>query len=278
MAVDSEQKRWSMLALSSGAVPSHVFNPETSGLSSIEKITVLQHYGGISWEGPDVTAPILSNPTGVATGPTTATGTVDTDEAGTLFFFASTNSSESAATIKASGESQAATTGTQNVSFTGLTAGTEFFAHYVEDDAENNESNVVSSAGFETDSGIATGWKFLMDFDRFREKREEDEEERERVKEEVEAIESPVDKEIAQLLQQDIEAEDRAKEIKALELLITENATPQDLIAAEAHNVAKAFARAAIQKNFSAVEALERELDREREESEFLMLALVLLH
>ncbi len=39
-----------MLALCSGAVPSHVFNPDTSGLSSIEKITVLQKYGGIAWD------------------------------------------------------------------------------------------------------------------------------------------------------------------------------------------------------------------------------------
>ncbi len=51
MALDTEPKRWSMLALCSGAVPSHVFNPDTSGLVSIEKITVLQHYGGIAWSG-----------------------------------------------------------------------------------------------------------------------------------------------------------------------------------------------------------------------------------
>jgi len=52
MALDTEAKRWSMLALCSGAVPSHVFNPDTSGLVSIEKITVLQKYGGITWDSP----------------------------------------------------------------------------------------------------------------------------------------------------------------------------------------------------------------------------------
>lgn len=52
MAVDSEPKRWSMLALASGVARTHVFNPETSGLVSIEKITVLQHYGGIAWASP----------------------------------------------------------------------------------------------------------------------------------------------------------------------------------------------------------------------------------
>ena len=52
MAVDSEAKRWSMLAMASGPVRSHVFNPATAGLSSTEKITVLQHYGGIAFDAP----------------------------------------------------------------------------------------------------------------------------------------------------------------------------------------------------------------------------------
>lgn len=50
MAVDSEAKRWSMLAFANGPVRTHVFNPDTSGLVSVEKITVLQHYGGIAWD------------------------------------------------------------------------------------------------------------------------------------------------------------------------------------------------------------------------------------
>lgn len=49
MAVDSEQKRWAMLGFASGVGRNIVFNPATSGLSSIEKITVLKYYGGISW-------------------------------------------------------------------------------------------------------------------------------------------------------------------------------------------------------------------------------------
>ena len=50
MAVDTEAKRWSMLQLASG--PSSyplLFNPDTSGLSAIERATVLKKYGGISW-------------------------------------------------------------------------------------------------------------------------------------------------------------------------------------------------------------------------------------
>jgi hypothetical protein len=41
-----------MLALANGPVRTHVFNPSTSGLVSIEKITVLQYYGGIAWDNP----------------------------------------------------------------------------------------------------------------------------------------------------------------------------------------------------------------------------------
>lgn len=102
----------------------------------------------------DSTAPVLSTPTGTKTGDTTASGTVSTDEGnGTLYYYASTNSSETAATIKASGSSQAVSvTGSQAVSFTGLTASTTYYAHYVHDDAAANESNVVSSASFTTDA------------------------------------------------------------------------------------------------------------------------------
>ena len=61
MAVDTEQKRWSMLAFASNPVRTHVFNPATSGLADIEKITVLQYYGGIDWDDPaPVVAPAAS--------------------------------------------------------------------------------------------------------------------------------------------------------------------------------------------------------------------------
>ena len=120
------------------------------------------------------------------------------------------------------------------------------------------------------------GWKFVMDFDMFRTKRDAEEEERKRIKELVEDIESPVDREIATLLQEDLDKEARKQQIKELQRIIAENATAQDLMAAEAHNVAKAFARAAMQKNFSAIEALEREMDKKIEEDEFLMLAILL--
>ena len=61
------------------------------------------------WDGLDTTAPILlDTATGTATGQTTASGTVHTDEGnGVLYYYTSTNSTETAATIIASGSSQA---------------------------------------------------------------------------------------------------------------------------------------------------------------------------
>lgn len=62
MAIDSEAKRWSMLAMASNPVRTHVFNPDTSGLVSIEKITTLLHYGGNAWDDPTpVTGRIMSS-------------------------------------------------------------------------------------------------------------------------------------------------------------------------------------------------------------------------
>lgn len=51
MAIDTAAKRWSMLSVASGVGRSIVFSPDTSGLVSIEKITVLKYYGGNAWDG-----------------------------------------------------------------------------------------------------------------------------------------------------------------------------------------------------------------------------------
>lgn len=145
-----------MLNLANGGA-SHVINPTGSNFDTqVERLTLLRLYGGSL--AADVTAPVLSLPTGTKTGQTTATGTVTTDEGnGTLYFWASTSATETAADIKTNGSSQAVSaSGVQNVSFTGLTAGTEYYAHYVHDDAALNESNVVDSSSFTTDIVLTT--------------------------------------------------------------------------------------------------------------------------
>lgn len=102
---------------------------------------------------PDTTAPNLSSPTGTKTGATTASGTVSTDEGnGTLYRLASINATESAATVKAAALTSAVSaTGSQSVTFTGLTPSTTYYAHYVHADAASNDSARVSSAAFTTD-------------------------------------------------------------------------------------------------------------------------------
>lgn len=101
----------------------------------------------------DTTAPTLTSASATATGATTASGSVTTDEAnGTLYWLASANATELVATVKA-GSSQAVTAiGAQPVTVTGLTASTPYYLHFVHTDAAANDSAVASSAQFTTDA------------------------------------------------------------------------------------------------------------------------------
>jgi len=120
----------------------------------------------------DTTAPALSSPTGTATGPTTATLTVSTDEAnGTLYAVAST-STPGFAQIKLGQNSTGAassyafnqpvtTTGVQTKNATGLTPSTTYRMHYYQEDTALNGSNVATvAAPFTTDAagGVGTTW------------------------------------------------------------------------------------------------------------------------
>lgn len=132
------------------------------------------------------------------------------------------------------------------------------------------------------DAWFGTAWStirssagFMMKFEDFREKRDEEKEERIKIREEIQAIQDETDREIAQILQKDIALEAREKELKDLQELVatTFKSDNRELTG----NVAKAFARAAVQKNRSAMEALEREMDQLREDEEFLLIAMVVL-
>lgn len=103
--------------------------------------------------GGDVTAPVLSLPTGTTAGLYSATGTVTTDTAeGVLYYLANTSPTALAAAVK-SGSSQPVTAaGLQNVSLTGLAASTGYYVHYLHSDAAGNESAVATSAQFFTDT------------------------------------------------------------------------------------------------------------------------------
>jgi hypothetical protein len=117
--------------------------------------------------GGDTTAPTLTSPDFTATGATTGTATVSTDEGnGTLFCVITTSAtSPSVVQVKAgndhtgtaaafaagSGSGQAVSaTGTQTVNVTGLTASTTYYAHFVHTDAAANDSTVSTDATGDT--------------------------------------------------------------------------------------------------------------------------------
>lgn len=99
----------------------------------------------------DTSPPSLISPSATATGATTASGSVSTNEAnGTLYYLASANASESVATVKAGSSQAVSASGVQNVTVTGLTASTPYYLHFVHTDAAANDSAVATSAQFTT--------------------------------------------------------------------------------------------------------------------------------
>ena len=136
------------VVISSGQLILSVGDPGGSGVTTITHIEWTLAGGG------DTTAPTLTSPKGTATGATTASGTVNTDEAnGTLYYVTTVNASESAATVKAGSSQAVSATGVQNVSRTGLSASTTYRHHFLHRDAAGNDSTVSSSATFTTSAG-----------------------------------------------------------------------------------------------------------------------------
>lgn len=141
-----------------------IYTVTDSSLSTGAPGVTMSSFGvlGDDFEGgsiaADTTGPTLTSPTGTATGATTASGTVSTNEAGgTLYRLASTNATELAATVKAAGLTSSVTAaGTQTVSFTGLTPSTTYYPHYVHTDPAGNDSARVSGESFTTSASSDT--------------------------------------------------------------------------------------------------------------------------
>jgi len=111
----------------------------------------------------DTTAPTLSNASATNIGNTTVDGQVDTDEGnGTLYGVVtagSANPSQDDHTGSADVDSASTTVssaGTQTLSFSGLTAATNHYIHFVHEDSAGNQSNVVSTSQFTTTGGDTT--------------------------------------------------------------------------------------------------------------------------
>ncbi len=126
--------------------------------------------GTLDAEPADETAPTLTSPSGSATGSTTASGSVDTDEGnGTLYAVCTTSATPPTAEQVQAGEddsgaaaayatSQAVSgTGTQNVNASGLSPETAYYWHFQHQDAAANDSAVSTSSSFTTDEAPAPG-------------------------------------------------------------------------------------------------------------------------
>lgn len=111
----------------------------------------------------DTTAPILTSPSGSATGTTAANVSVSTDEANGTAYWVITQSATppSKAQVKAGQDHTGSaadaadsvavsSTGAQNDSATGLTAATTYYVHWMHEDAAANQSDVATSSSFMT--------------------------------------------------------------------------------------------------------------------------------
>lgn len=138
---------------STGIISGTVATSTTAGLKVRATDTAAQTVDSnaftVTISASGAAAPNLSSPTATATGPTTATGTVATDKAGgVLRYLFSANATETAATLKASASQSVTATGTQTVNVSTLTPGATLYPHYLQTDAQGNDSAVVNGASF----------------------------------------------------------------------------------------------------------------------------------
>lgn len=146
----------------SGSIALGVDNGGSGGLAAGISVSFGPSGGG------DVTAPVLTSPTGAQNGSTAGTGGATTDEAnGTMYVVASTSATPpTAAQIKAgqmhTGASAAAaanvavsSTGAKSLNLTGLTPSTTYYSHSMHEDAAANQSNVVTSSSWATTAAAA---------------------------------------------------------------------------------------------------------------------------
>lgn len=138
-------------------------------------------------------------------------------------------------------------------------------------------SAITVSAEDEDEERNSGGWAAQNWYDSYRQKKLRRKKRRKEILEEIKELES-VEREIAKLMQKDLEREERDKEIKELENMVKSTFTRGQLAQARMYNerAAKAYARAANEPTFAALEIFEREMERAKEEEEILFLAMLL--
>lgn len=123
------------------------------------------------------------------------------------------------------------------------------------------------------DSQATGGWLFLNTYESELQRRKALAQRRKELEEETEQIEDALDRNIAQLLREQEEIDEKKANLERLGRLAKIDA---DLEAAKRYSerVGTAYARAIAKGTFSALEALDRELQRAKQEDEFLLEAL----
>lgn len=112
--------------------------------------------GGGSTTPPVDNAPTLSAASATVTGPTSATGSVTTNETGgTLYWLFSAGATATAAAVKAGSNKAVTAIGAQSVSSTALTASTQYYLHFLHRDTANQDSPVLTAGPFTTQAAGA---------------------------------------------------------------------------------------------------------------------------
>lgn len=123
-----------------------------------------------------------------------------------------------------------------------------------------------------TEQQATGGWAFHNEYELELQRRRRRKKEREELEAETERIQDEIDRAIAQELRKQEALDEKRDNLSRLKELAKKHA---DLEAARQYSerVATAFERALAQGNFSAMEALDRELQRARDDEDFMTMA-----
>jgi len=137
----------------------------------------------------------------------------------------------------------------------------------------------VTAEEEEEEDAYSGGYAFINAYESYRQRKRKRDKERKEALEAIRDIEDDADREIAQWLQKDIVRDERDVQIAELERLVEkthQKTQDREAVREMSWRVANAYERAYKQKNFSAIEAFEREMERYIEEEEFLLMAMLL--
>ena len=129
----------------------------------------------------------------------------------------------------------------------------------------------------QTEQQVTGGWEhFLLRYEHELASRRKRKRELEELEEERELIEDQQTREIARLLSIQEAKDEKRKELDRLSALAKQADAEREAMAYN-ERIGRAYMRAVLQQNFSALEALDRELRRDQEEQEFLTMSILLI-